>query len=114
MRSIIKATKRFLQEETSRVAGAKSYTKKQSKLAGFPVSYKQASSIYKAQKNYTWIYQYMEPSEFWDFARETVKRGWSVDTFIEQIMVYITDRVLDEDLRVDLENLYEYAIGVSV
>lgn len=114
MRSIIKATERFLNEETSRVAGVKSYTKKQSELAGIPINYKQASVLYKAQKNYTWIYQYMTPSEFWDFARETVKQSWSVDTFIEKIMVYIIDRTLDETLKIDLQNLYDYAIGVQI
>lgn len=114
MKSIIKATKRFLEEKTSRVAGAKEYTKAESKRAGIPLSYKQVSGLYKAQKNYNWIYQYLTQSEFWDFARETVRQGWGFKTFAEQIMVYITDRTMDETLKIDLQNLYEYAVGVKV
>lgn len=114
MKSVIKATKQFLQQETSRVAGVKSFQKSLSSKAGKKVSYKQASALYQAQKNYNWIYQYMTPSEFWDFARECVKEGWSEETFIDKIMVYITDRTLDEVLRIDLQNLYDYIQGVKV
>lgn len=114
MKSVIKATKQFLAQETSRVAGVKSFQKSVSKQAGKKVTYKQASALYQAQKNYTWIYQYMTPSEFWDFARECVKEGWSEETFIDKIMVYITDRTLDEVLKKDLQNLYDYIQGVQV
>lgn len=114
MKSVIKATKQFLAQETSRVAGVKQFQKKVSSQAGKKVSYKQASALYKAQKNYTWIYQYMTPSEFWDFARECVREGWDEETFAEKISVYITDRTMDETLKIDLQNLYDYIQGVNV
>lgn len=114
MKSIIKATRNFLRQETSRVAGVKKYLKNISEKAGKKVRYKQANALYQAQSNYNWIYQYLSPSEFWDFARECVKEGWSEETFIDNIMVYITDRTLDEILRIDLQNLYDYIQGVKV
>lgn len=114
MKSVIKATKNFLKQDTSRVAGVKAFQKQVTTKAGKKVSYKQANALYQAQTNYNWIYQYLSPSEFWDFARECVKEGWSEETFIDNIMVYITDRTLDEVLRVDLQNLYDYIQGVRV
>lgn len=114
MKSVIKATRNFLKQDTSRVAGVKAFQKQVSTKSGKKVSYKQANTLYQAQTNYNWIYQYLSPSEFWDFARECVKEGWSEETFIDNIMVYIMDRSLDEVLRVDLQNLYDYIQGVKV
>lgn len=114
MKAIIKATKNFLKQETSRVSGVRNYQKQVSSQAGKKISYKHASALYHAQRNYTWIYQYLTPSEFWDLARECVRENWSEERFIDNIMVYITDRTLDETLRKDLENLYDYIQGVNV
>lgn len=119
MKAIIKATKQFLKADTSRVAGAKQYVEKISKQAGFKVPYHEASSMYQAERNYTWIYEYFGASEksggsyFWDFAREARDEHWDKETFIDNIMVYLHDRVLDEKLRADLEALYSYALGVN-
>ena len=114
MKSIIKAMQRFLKEEESTVSGAKQYTQKISKEAGKIIPPKLASSYYKAEKNYKWIYKYMTPSEFWDFARECVQNHYSYKTFEKKIMVYITDRVLDEELKIDLQHLYNYIQGVNI
>lgn len=112
MKAIIKATKQFLNGVSS-VADVKKETQYQSKQAGIPLSYSQANTYYQAQHNYTWIYKYLTPSEFWDLARECVREGWSEQTFIDNIMVYITDRTLDELLKIDLINLYNYIQGVK-
>ena len=114
MTAINKAIRRFLKEDTSRVAGAKQYTKKLSKQAGKPIPPALASGYYKAEKNYTWIYKYMTESEFWDFARECVKNNYDYDTFENKIIQFIYDRTLDESLKVDLENLYRYIQGVNI
>jgi hypothetical protein len=114
MKSTIKAMQRFLKEETSRVKGAKEYTKQISKQAGKPIPPALASGYYKAEKNYTWIYKYMTESEFWDFARECVKNNYDYDTFENKIIQFIYDRTLDESLKVDLENLYRYIQGVNI
>lgn len=119
MKNVIKATKQFLKADTSRVAGVKQYVEKISKQAGFKVPYHQATSMYQAERNYTWIYEYFGASEksggsyFWDFAREARDEHWDKETFIDNIMVYLHDRVLDEKLRADLEALYSYALGVN-
>lgn len=114
MTSINKAIRRFLKEDTSRVAGAKQYTKKLSEQAGKKIPPNLASSYYKAEKNYTWIFKYMTESEFWDFARECVKNNYSYETFEQKIMQFIYDRTLDETLKIDLKNLYNYIQGVKV
>ena len=114
MQSINKAIRRFLNEETSRVKGAKQYTKRLSEKGGKPIPPSLASSYYKAEKNYTWIFKYMTESEFWDFARECVKNGYSFETFTNKIMQFIYDRTLDETLKIDLQNLYNYIQGVKV
>lgn len=112
MEVILKAIKQF-NEGISTVKKVKEETKAQSKQAGIELNYKQANTYYQAQRNYTWIYKYMTPSEFWELARECVKENWSQETFIDNIMVYITDRSLDELLKIDLINLYEYIQGVK-
>lgn len=112
MRAIIKAVKQF-NEGVSTVSKVKKVTRELSKQAGIPLSYSQANTYYQAQNNYTWIYKYLTPSEFWDLARECVREGWSEQTFIDNIMVYITDRTLDELLKIDLINLYNYIQGVK-
>lgn len=114
MMSINKAIRRFLKEDTSRVAGAKAYTKELSKQAGKPIDPRSASAYYKAEKNYTWIYKYMTESEFWDFARECVKYHDDFSIFVDKIKAYIHDRVLDESLMIDLQYLYSYIQGVSI
>lgn len=112
MKAIIKATRVFLSENTiSTERQAKAYQKKLSSKIDKPVSFKQAHAEYQAKKNYTWIYQYMTPSEFWGgFVKEAKERGWDKEEFTKQLMSYITDRTLDEELRKDIEDLYEYAM----
>lgn len=114
MRSSIKAIQRFLKEQTSTVSGAKKYTKEISKQSGTNIPPNLASTYYKAEKNYTWIYKYMTESEFWDFARECIKNNYDYDTFENKIIQFIFDRKLDEELKNDLHNLYNYIQGVKV
>ena len=56
MKSVIKATRNFLKQDTSRVAGVKAFQKSVTTKAGKKVSYKQANALYQAQTNYNWIY----------------------------------------------------------
>ena len=113
MQAIIRASKNFLKQDTSKVTGIKKYTESVSKQAGFKLSYKEASVYYIVMKDYKWIYEYTG-SSFWDIARDAKRQGWSERTFIDNIMTFITDRSLDESLERDLRNLYEYAKGVRV
>ena len=113
MQGVIRATKNFLKDNTSKVSGIKSYTKKVSKDAGFNLSYGQASTYYIVVRDYKWIYEYMG-SSFWDFARDCVKQNWSEQTFIDNLSTFITDKSLDDKLKYDLHLLYEYAKGVRI
>lgn len=107
IRAIKKATEQYLQEDTSKVSGVKKYTKKLSQQAGKDLSYSQASTIYQARRNYQWIFEYMTPSEFWTFVKVAKEEGWNRETFIDQLLNYITD-IPDEDLRISLGYIYDY------
>ena len=110
MRAIIKATEQFIKSPVSTSKGVKEYTKQLSVNAGKKLSYSQANTYYRARKNYTWIYEYMTPSEFWAFVQHAKENGWNKEKFIDEISVYI-DKEIDQELKQDLEDLYEYVMG---
>lgn len=110
MKAINKATNQFLNDSLSKISGIKAITKEYTEKAGKPISYKQADVLYKSGKNYTWIYEYMTPSEFWAFVKVAKENNWNKETFIEQIQAYIY-REVDEELKSDLESLYIYVMG---
>ena len=109
VRAIQKATEQYLKEETSIVKGVKEYTKKASKQAGKELSYVQASDIFKVRYNYTWIYEYMTPSEFWNFVKVAKEENWNKQTFINELSDYITN-IPDEDLKNRLALIYDYVM----
>ena len=113
MKAILKQLRTFRESPQSRVAGVKQIKKIYEERMAKKLTYKQASSIFQAKKQWYWIRQYMSDSEWWDFARECVKENWSYETFEENIMTIITDRQLDEQLKFDLQDLYDYAQGVT-
>lgn len=113
MKGIIKAVNIFL-ENDSTVKKVKKIVKEYSKQAGKELNFEMANTYYQANKGYDWIYKYIAPSDFWEIARECVKEGWSEETFIDNISVYITDRTVDEILKEDLRKLYNYIQGVQV
>ena len=106
----IKATKQFLDTGVSRVSEVKKKQKEYTEKAGKPISFKQANTLYQSGKNYTWIYEYMTPSEFWAFVKLAKEQCWNKKRFIEEIQAYISKEV-DEELKRDLEALYIYVMG---
>ena len=114
MRATIKAVKQFLNNPLSTTGKVKQFKKTQEEKLGKKISYKKASSIYKARKDWKWILQYFDESDFWAFARESVFENWSQEDFIENISPYINDSQIDEYLKEDLKNLYDYAKGVTL
>lgn len=110
MIATIKATKQFLNNSLSRVKEVKKKTKEYTIKAQKPISFTQANTLYQASKNYTWIYEYMTPSEFWAFVSVARQEGWDKIKFIDEIKAYIT-REVDEELKKDLEALYDYVMG---
>lgn len=103
------AVNKFLETDESRVAGVKKLVKTYSENAGKHISYEQASILYIARK-YTWIYEYLTKSEFWDFVKVARENNWNKDTFIEQIRM-LKDELNDESLTAYLEELYYYVMG---
>lgn len=112
MKGAIKAIERFINESTSRVKGAKEYTKQVSKEFGKNVSSAYASNIYRAKKEWKWISTYMTYSEFWDFARECVKNNYDYETyttilsgFHKDLEKMVNDSRMDEILRAKLSSM---------
>ena len=110
IKAIIKATNEFLSSGVSTVREIAEYRNKLSQREGISLSIKDVNLLYQLRKNYTWIYDYFG-SDFWDLARESVKENWTEETFIDRVFSHIHDRTLDEELRRDLQDLYEYTRG---
>ena len=110
MIATIKATKEFLQSDLSRVSAVKKVRQIYTLKLEAPLSYGQANTLFQAGKNYTWIYEFMKPSEFWAFITVAKESGWNKERFIDEILVYISKEV-DEELKNNLEALYIYVMG---
>lgn len=108
--AIIKVTKRFLEEETSRVAGVKKITKEYSEKLDKKISFKQASTLFQTGRNYTWIYEFIPKSEFWDNVKVSKQQGWDKEEFIDQLKS-LNERLNDRTLKKDLESLYLYVMS---
>lgn len=112
MKGAIKAMQRFLKEETSKVKGAKEFTKQVAKEFRTNVSASYASNIYRAKKEWKWILTYMTESEFWDFARECVKNNYDYETYTTKLSGFhkdlekmVNDSRMDEILRAKLSSM---------
>lgn len=103
-----KALHQFLESPLSTISGAKEYRRTQEKGLGKKLSLKQAGTIYASHKHYTWIYEYIPKSEFWEFYVKPVQDGtWSLNDWIAKCTESITP-VPDLQLRSDLIDLYYY------
>lgn len=107
---IKKATEQFLSSGASTIREVKKIKQEFKKQADINLSYKQADALYKSNKSYTWIYEYIPKSEFWGIWVPTAKReNWDVEEFSEQIALRISKEI-DEELKADLESLYFYVM----
>ena len=106
MKAIIKAMNNFLANPLSTQRGIKKYSNDLSKEAGETLTFSQANVYYQASGNFKWIIDYF-PSSFWDIARESVRENWNVQTFIDKVGAML-DKEVDESIKTDLENLYDY------
>lgn len=110
LKAIKKATEQFLAQDVSKVSGVKKLTKQYSEQAEKPINYKQADVLYKSGKHYTWIYEYIPKSEFWDSVKVAKNNGWDKETFIDHLKS-LNSQLMDEELQADLEALYIYVMG---
>ena len=66
----VKALRNFLNKEktpTGTIRGIKKYTKKASEGAGKKLTYAQASKFFQASRQWTWIFEYVNESDFWEY-----------------------------------------------
>lgn len=103
---IKRATEDFLNSGASTITEIKKLKKEYEQKLGKPLTYKYTDTLYKLENNYTWIYDYIPKSEFWDvyapLAYEMDSESW-----FEQLY-YRNEDLNDEDLKQDLEALYIY------
>lgn len=107
----IKALKNFLESPGSSIKKIKSYTKKASESGGKKLSYAQASKLYQAEKNWQWIFEYVDESEFWSYYNTVFKKQKpSYEQFIEDLesALWQGEIPIDEDLKKDLVAVYNY------
>lgn len=110
LKAIIRATENFLDTKSiSTVAQVKKYTKELMKETGKELTFKQSNIYFLAEKNYTWIYQYIPKSEFWEDIVDISKtEKWTKNEWVDKVSGMIYDRTLDEQLKNELINLYDY------
>lgn len=110
----IKALRNFLDKQrtpTSTIRGIKAYTKKISEEMGKKVTYAMASKLFQAQKQWTWIFEYVNESDFWNYYNLVFKpQKPTYLQFIEDLEggLWNGDIPIDEDLREDLKAVYTY------
>lgn len=108
MKMSIKALQIFLKEDISKVAGVKKARKEVGKMFDIPeVSFEQANAYYQSFGNYTWIYEFMTESDFWQDFGNPARFGWTQkESFVESLSFIIEKS--DIVYRKALENLYDY------
>lgn len=110
----IKALRNFLDKQrtpTSTIRGIKAFTKKISEETGKKVTYAMASKLFQAQKQWTWIFEYVNESDFWNYYNLVFKpQKPTYLEFIEDLEggLWNGDIPIDEDLREDLKAVYSY------
>ena len=110
----IKALRNFLDKQrtpTSTIRGIKAYTKKISEEMGKKVTYAMASKLFQAQKQWTWIFEYVNESDFWNYYNLVFKpQKPTYLQFIEDLEggLWNGNIPIDEDLREDLKAVYTY------
>ena len=110
-KAINKALTEFLSPESvSTVKKARQYKQKISKEMGKNATYKQANVTFQARKDYKWIYEYMEASDYWPLVDEAKEKNWDFETFSNEILKYIVNATVDEEFKKDLQELYNYSL----
>ena len=110
----IKALRNFLDKQrtpTGTIKGIKAYTKKISEETGKKVTYAMASKLFQAQKQWTWIFDYVNESDFWNYYNLVFKpQTPTYLQFIEDLEggLWNGNIPIDEDLREDLKAVYAY------
>ena len=112
MKMTIKATENFLKDEQSTVSGIKKTKAENEKVFDADITYEQANAYFQSFDSYTWIYEFMPQSDFWQDFGNPARFGWiNKNSFVESLSFVIGKS--DEVYKVALENLYDYCRGVK-
>lgn len=110
----IKALRNFLDKKrtpTGTIRGIKAYTKKISEEIGKKVTYSMANKLFQAQKQWTWIFDYVNESEFWNYYNLVFKpQKPTYLEFIEDLEggLWNGNIPIEDNLREDLKSVYAY------
>lgn len=108
------ALEQFKTSGSSTVKEIRAITKKYIAQAGRPLSIEHINTLYMTSRTYTWIYDYIPQSEFWDtFGNPCRIYKWSLNRWLEDLTEELESLkvTIDEDMLQDLESLYYYCRG---
>lgn len=105
--------------ETSTIKGIKDVRqrtieslRKYYKKPNLDISYEEAETLYELQNSsdYNWIFNYMTPSEFWNFVEEAVDENWSEEQFVNELMIHYIQEGNDEQMIAKCQALYNHIV----
>lgn len=106
--AIQRATQNFL-DDVSTLNEINQLKNQYEKILGKKLNLKQVNTLYRARKDYSWIYEYITPSEFWSVWAPLAKQ-LDMDSWVEELLLRI-DNFNDVELKEDLKALYIYVKG---
>lgn len=117
LRAVRKAVQKFLNSKTSTLRGIRSQIKriKSSIKEKFDIDDKDAEVLYETfnEDLLQWLYQYIEPSDFFALVQEAKEYEWSESRFINELISISDDlyRLIEElndlDVRDKLKRIYD-------
>lgn len=116
LRAIKKATNQFLKSKNSTLRGIKKSIQnvKKSIKEKIDVTDKEAEILYQTFNDdlVNWIFQYIEPSDFWSLIEEAKDFNWPYEKFengifsISSDLKYLIEVMNDLDVKEKLEEIY--------
>lgn len=119
MKMVEKYVKRFNSYETSTIKGIKDVRqrtieslRKYYSKPNLDISYSEAETLYELQNSsdYNWIFNYMSPSEFWNFVEEAVDENWTEEQFVNELMIHYIQEGNDEQMIAKCQALYNHIV----
>lgn len=117
IRAVRKAVRRFLNSKTSTLRGIKKQISKIKKgiKEKIDVTDKEAEVLYETfnEDLFRWIFQYIEPSDFWDLLMEAKDFNYSYNSFemglfsLSKDLRYLVQEMNDLDVKEKLQAIYD-------
>lgn len=119
MKMVEKYVKRFNSYEISTIKGIKDVRqrtieslRKYYSKPKLDISFSEAETLYELQNSndYDWIFNYMTPSEFWNFVEEAVNENWTEEEFVNELMIHYIQEGNDEQMIAKCQALYNHIV----